>query len=57
LLSQAGLNSTTATSTIAVVSFTVGLITEDVIHALIRFSSSAIGRKKQGTENNLEATS
>jgi hypothetical protein len=42
LLTQAGVQGEGALYTIAVVSFTVGLITEEVIQSLIRFTSSAL---------------
>jgi hypothetical protein len=52
LFDQAGMDSNSANSTIAVVSFTIGLITEDVIQALIRFSSSTIGGLQDKKKDN-----
>jgi hypothetical protein len=50
LLIQAGMQGQEALPTIAVISFSVGLITEEVVQALINFTKSALGTvKKTGT--------
>jgi hypothetical protein len=54
LLDQMGIQGQDAIQTIAVVSFTIGLITEEAVQALIKFSKSVLGVKEEKSKEQSE---
>ena len=54
LLDQMGIQGQDAIQTIAVVSFTIGLITEEAIQALLKFSKSILGVKEEKPKDQSE---
>ena len=51
LLGQAGLTEASGIFMLAAISFTVGLVTDNVIHALIEFANSKLGNTSTSTKN------
>jgi hypothetical protein len=49
LLGQAGLTEASGIFMLAAISFTVGLVTDNVIHALIEFANSKLGNTSAST--------